>query len=278
MTYARLTHSTRPTLEFRQLQQDEDSQEAVTDIAAEIGDDRPPLVHVRGRNRDRSLTGLVSGSRRARDDDSTADWQQAIANYILELEAHCDEFQGLGYTFQDDIRGESISVCYDSLEWTLRQGQPFDVEFDIGLSVGRGTLDSRGVDVSEATIREDLDVAARVDGIDLPGLREFSLSHSWETDVRSIYNRDTAESNDIVAEEGVQRIWTFEGTHTGTETERSNADAALDSLLGTGLVDFETRFPGYTVEGKVLSYNSDFRAQYGESYHQFALTFIEARE
>ena len=276
MPHTRLTHPTRGTLEFRQTQTDEERREAVGSIAAELGVDRPPLVHIQTRDRTRSLRGRVTGPRRAAADPDTDDWQQALANYVGLLESHVSEFQGTGYTFEDDIRDVSVNAVYHSLEWTLKPGAPYEIEFDCGITIGRGTFGTRGLDRRTPTVDTSMDVAARVDGKDLPGLRQMAVSRSFGINPNPVYNRTSAENNDVVATEGVRHEISFEGTHTGTDAERTAADDALHALIGQQTpVTFETRFPGYNVEGYVMGYNSTLEARFGTGSHHYSLRFIE---
>lgn len=276
MPHARLTHSSRPTLEFRQAQQDQDAREAVANIAAELATDRPSLVHIITRSRTRSLRGRVTAPRRTANDVNTDDWLQALANYVDELEAHCDEFQGSpGYTFEDTLRDESFRVVFEGVTWTLTQGSPFEVEYQIDLLIGRGVLESRPIDLRNPTVNTSLDVAARVDGNDLPGLRQLEVSRSLQFDENAIYGDDTAENNEIVAEEGTRHELTFEGTHTGTFAERAAADDALQTLIGNEQVTLETRFPGYSLDGFVLGYDSNLEQRFADTHHQFTLRFME---
>lgn len=278
MTDYRLTHGTRGTLEFRQAQRDEDTQQAVSDVTAEIGVDRPALVHTRSRERERALTGRVTAPRRAANDADTSDWQQALANYVLELEAHVDEFQGTGYTFEDDRRDESLSAVLRGVEWTIRPGQPYEVEYEIDLHVGRGTFDSRSVSPETATVNTGMDVVATIDGHELPGLRDMRVEKFLEFEVNAIYNKDSAEDTELVVDTGVQHRFEIAGTHTGTRAEREAADKALDAVIGDDEIDLVTRFPGYTKTGSVTQYRPERNAGYGSGRHDYTLTFIEATE
>jgi len=279
MAHASISHPTRGTLTFRQAQRDEDSRQAVTNIFPEIGTDRPPLVHVATRERERRLQGRVTAPRRARNDTSTSDWEQSLANYIDELEAHCDEFQGYGsdaYTFTDGIRSESFTVVFQNVEWTLTQGRPYDIDYELTLLIGRGVMESEAIRPRNPTVNTGMSVAATVDGNDLPGLRQMRVSRNIEYDVNAIYNKDTAENNDIVPTEGTKQQVVFEGTHTGTDSLRASADSTLQGLIGTdNPVALVTRFPGYTLSGFVTAYDSNLESRFGSNSHHFRLEFIE---
>lgn len=284
MSHARLTHSDRPTLEFHQGQLDEDPTTAVANVAALIGVNQPVLVHTESRERERTITGRVTAPRRTANDGSTSDWLQALANYVDELESHVDEFQGIsgtrtdgGYTLVDDQRNLNLDVIIESVEWRLAQGQPFEFEYDVTLKVGTGTFEARDVSFRTPTVNTGLSVAARVDGNDLPGLRQLTASTSVETQVNPLFDRTSAENNDIVVDEGPRHEFTIRGTHTGTAAARASADSTLNNLVATETpVTLETRFPGYDLDGYVLGYNSNLEARFGGSAHQYELRFIEA--
>lgn len=276
MPHARLTHSTRGTLNFRQGQADEDPRDAVANITAELGVDRPPLVHTETRERQRNIRGRVTAPRRASDDPDTSDWQQALANYVDELESHVDEFQGLGYTFEDLQSGESMRAVLERVEWALSQGAPYEVEYDAAVIVGRGTMGARTVDRRNPTVNTAMSVAARVDGNDLPGLRELRVQRSIGVNPSPVYDRGSAENNDVVVEEGVQHEVTFQGTHTGSASARASADSTLDGLAASkNPVTLETRFPGYSLDGFVVGYDSDYEQRFGGQSHHYTLQFVE---
>ena len=278
MSDYRLEHPDRGTLEFRQAQRGEDQREAVADVTAERGVDRPPLVHVRARTRERTLTGRVTAPRRAREDGDTDDWLQALANYVVRLEAFCDDQQGAGYTFVDDQQDEQTPVVLHEVEWTLAASQPYEIEFSVSMATGEGVLASRPLDDRTADPQTGMDVAARVEGVDLPGFRELRVTRSFDTETDALFGRGSAANNQVVAESGVEHRVEFSGTHTGTESERRQADAALEALIGAGLVEFQTRFPGYALEGKVLAYRPERQAGFGTDRHDYELTFVEAVE
>lgn len=280
MTDYRLTDPSRGTLEFRQAQRDEDAQRAAADITAEIAPSppRPPLVHVRARERERRLTGRVTAPRREAFDGTTNDWQQALANYVVRLEAFCDEYQGDGYTFEDDLRSESMPVIMKEVKWTLLGGQPYEVEFETTMETGTGVLATRSLDVDDATVDTSMDVIATADGVDLPGLRTMEVTKGFETEVDALYGKQSASNNQIVVDDGTRHEFMIEGTHTGSIASRRQADADLESLIGAGEVDLVTRFPGYTKRGKVLNYESNFDASYGTDSHQYRFTFLRATD
>lgn len=277
MTEFRLTHPSRPTLEFRQTQSDRSQRKAVTDIATILGTDQKPLVHVTTRERERTLQGRVTGPRRAQNDPNESDWRQALANYVDLLEAHLDEFQGEGYTFEDDVRDESLNAVYTDLTWTLSGGSPYEFTFEVTLAVGEGVYEARPIDQRDPVV-SDLggNVAATVGGHDLPGLREMQVTRSVGFEVTPVYNRSTAENNLITPSEGTEQRINFRGVHTGTESARATADSNLDALIGQGETTFVTAFPGYDLDGTVLNYDPELSAQRAGNSHTYELEFIES--
>lgn len=274
MSHLRLTHPDRPTLQFRQLQSDESQRQAVANVTPELGVDRPPLVHIETQERARAIQGRVTAPRRARD-SGESDWLQALANYADELESHVDEYQGEGYTLEDDIRGESLNSIFESVSWTLSAGNPYEFTFDGQVRIGQGTYQSQDTQPRNPTVNTDMDVAATVGGVDLPGLREMEVSRSIGVEVRGVFDRDNAENNDIIADEGVQQLITFRGTLTGTQAERQSAEDDLKALQDGDQRTFVTRFPGYELDGFVTDYTSTIESRMGGRITHFDLEFIE---
>jgi len=275
MADARLTHPVRGTLEFRQRQESEDPRQSVTDTAPEVGTDRKPLVHVRTRERQRTVRGTVTGQRRAANDADTDDWEQALANYVAQLEAHMDEFQGTGYTYEEDLRNLSLSAVLTNLEWTYQPQAPYQIEFALQVDIGRGVFEERPIDLETPTVDNSMDVLATVGGFDLPGVREMRHERGVGFETNAVYAKGDAENNDIVIIEGVTHRVTIQGTHSGTDAERRTADANLGGLEGGGQVTLETRFPGYSMDGYVTNYTTTGEARRGGNQHRYALTFLE---
>ena len=278
MPHASITHPRRGSLEFRQAQQDGDTQSADANVISDTGSGLPPLVHVESRERERQIRGLVTGPRRAEADPDTNDWQQALANYIVQLERHVDTLQGEGYTFEDTIRGETVNAVYHAVEWTLKAGRPYEIDFDATLTIGSGVFPPEPLDVPDVTVDSSMDVAARVGGVDLPGLRQMRVRREFPTDVTPLYNKSSAEVNDVKASGSTQHQIEFEGTHTGTDSQRAAADDALEALIGDSSTTFETRFPGYSLDGAMMEYESNLESTFGTNMHQYRLRFLEARE
>jgi len=275
MTTLRLTHPTRPTLEFRQLQSDDFERNAVADITAELGVDRRPLVHTQTREEGREITGRVTAPRRARNDPDTDDWRQALANYVDRLESHVDEYQGLGYTLEGDILDVERQCILQSIEWRVTPGQIYDVEFTATVQVGAGTFEEQDIQRRTPTVDTSLPTPIRIDGLQCPGMRTYQVTREVGVEPAAVYDRDNAENNDVVATAGPTQRVIYEGTHTGPRTERRTADAALETLVGRKeRVDLETYFPGYTLQGYVTSYQSDFRASHGTGRHDYRLEFV----
>lgn len=274
MTGARLTHPTRSTLPFHQRQSDEQTTEAVANIANELGVDRPSLVQTETREVDRQIRGRVTAPRRSRD-SGTADWVQSLADYVDLLESHVDEYQGFGYTLEDDDLNISKKCVLESVEWTLTPGQPYEFEYTATVKVGEGTFETDTISRRNPTVNTGMNVLLRIDGVDLPGFRDLRSSRSIGTEPKAVFDRSTAENNDIVVNEGTQQSFTFEGTHTGTKTERANAHNTLENLAATkDPVTLETRFPGYSIDGFVTAYGPTQESRFGNSLNHYQVEFV----
>jgi len=285
--HARLTHPVRPTIEFRGGQQSESQREAVASVTNELATDRKPLVHTETRDERETERGTATGNRRARNDPGTSDPWQALANYAVELEAHVDEFQGAsqadGYTYENDQNDAGKAAVLESVEWSLTPGKRYELDYEASIIVGNGTMESEDITPESVTVGAAFDAMLRVDGVACPGFRDYRVTTSIGVDPNPVFNRETAENNDIINTEGRQRRVAFEGVHTGTQSERATADAALENLLATkNNVTLETQFPGYSIDGYVLRYNSTFEQQRSfddsvEGAHRYRLEFVEGQ-
>jgi hypothetical protein len=108
------------------------------------------------------------------------------------------------------------------------------------------------------------------------------VEKSIGVDPTPVFDRDSAENNDIINEEGSQRRVSFEGVHTGTQTERASADSALADLYASKEnITLETQFPGYSMDGYLVGYNSTFEQNraFGstEGSHRYRVEFVEGQ-
>jgi len=276
MAHARLTHADRPNIQLIQGQRDSDTRTQDSSIAEDVGTRDPPLVHVTGREREREITGRVTAP--ARSKATGENYLQALADYITTLQFSVDYFQGDGYTLEQDVQGINQNVVFHQLEWEYQRGSVFEVQYDAKVTVGSGVFPTEDAQIPDVSPNLGMDVAARVGGEDLPNHRLMRVSTQFGIDVSSLFNKATAEENDIEPDSSIQTQISFEGTITGTESQRAAKDAALDSLLAESLVTFETRFPGYSLDGVVNEYTSDFEQGTGGNSHDYSLQFQEARE
>jgi len=283
MSHIRLIHPDRETLNFLQGQQDEFQREAVANVTSELATDRPTLVHTETREGTRTIRGSVTGLKRKRD-SGASDAVQALANYADELESHVDEFQGdqsdanPGYTLEDDELNYSKNAVLESIEWSLTPGRIFDLEYEATVLIGKGTMEARNINRRKPTVDTGMDVMLRVDGNDLPGMRDYRMQRSIGVELKAIFNRsrDSAENNDIIMQEGEQQTIAYEGVHSGTLAERQAADAALDDIDSTkNSVTLSTRFPGYDLDVLVINYKSTLEQQRGGNSHRYRIEMIE---
>jgi hypothetical protein len=285
MPHARLTHNVRPTLQFLGGQNSETSREAVANITNELATDRDPLVHTETRDVRETERGTATGLRRADNDPDTSDPYQALANYAVELEAHVDEFQGAdpAYSYVNDQTGVSQNAILESIEWSLTPGKRYELDYEASVVIGRGVFEERDINPTIVSVGGNFDAMLRVDGVECPGMRDYRVEKALGVNPKGIFNRDTAENNDVLIEEGASRVVAFEGVHTGTRTERENADNALSQLVGTKEnVTLDTQFPGYSFDGYVIEYSSTFEQNRSfddstEGSHRYRLQFAEGQ-
>jgi hypothetical protein len=140
--------------------------------------------------------------------------------------------------------------------------------------IGRGVFESEPIEQRNPTVDTGQSTYLVVDGVACPGMRQYQKTTEVGVDPRAVFDRDSAENNDVVPDAGVTETIVYEGTHTGDQATRANDDAALSDLLATAdPVTCETAFPGYNVDGYVTAYNSTFEARFGQEKHDYRLEF-----
>jgi hypothetical protein len=267
------------TLTFDGARQDDRSERANPNLYNDPSDPRPPQIHVDIREAEYQLQGQLSAPRLARRAEYSDDWRTALAEWVVEYEAFCTQFQGAGYTFVDPLRDVSTPVVMDSAEWTLTAGAPYEITFQASLIEGEGVLETRTRDPKAATPDAATSgaPAAVLDGIDLPGFESMRVAREFSTEVnaRAYTGIDTAAKNEIVVDEGVTHRVEYEGQKPGDYAARQAFDDSLDALVGTSEVVFDTAFPGYAIDGVVLGYEPEYRAQSGTDLHTYRVDFLE---
>jgi len=285
MPHARLTHATRGTLPFRQGQQHEDERSGDMDITAELGTDTKPLVNARNRERTFTVRGTVTGLKRARD-SGASDSFQALATYADLLESHVDEFQGdhtaanPGYQFEDDQLGYTKNAILESIEWSMKPGRIHELDYQATVRIGKGTMTTRDIQRRNPNVNVQMDAWAILDGIALEGMRDYRVQRAIGVEQNAVFSgqRDTAETNQFVVEDGEQRTITFEGVISGSLADRRDVDQALDSLNTTqNSVTLKTKFPGYSVPVFVTGYKSTLEQQRGGNSHRYRVEMVEGK-
>jgi hypothetical protein len=276
MSHVRLTHPTRNTLTFKQSVNDEYSREAVANITQELGTDRPPLVHTETRDSRRTIRGTVSAPKQSRD-TGAPDWQQALADYVDRLESHVDEYQGIpGYTLVDDQLDISKTATLESVEWSMSPGQLFEIDYTANVVVGRGTFEDADIQRRNPTVDTSMSTMLRLDGYDLEGFNDYQVNREVGLNPKPVYNRESAENNDIIMEDGPRQTIVFEGEWSGDISVRRQRDAEIDSLVATkNPITLETRFPGYNLDGFLINYESTLEDQRGGNSHRYRVEFVE---
>jgi len=276
MADARLTHPTRETLPLRQRQTNTDTKTAAANIANEIGTERPSLVHTETREREIPVRGVVTGRRLATQDPGTNDIQQALANYVDTLQAHVDEFQGDGYIYEDDLLNRSVNGILESVQWSLTPGQLGAIEYETQFTVGKGVLEAQPIQRRNPTVDMTRNTLLTIDGTDLPGFRDYQVEKTIGTEAKAVFDRDSAENNQVVVEDGDQLTIQFSGTHTGDPATRETREDQLDSLVATqSEVTLQTAFPGYSVDGFLLEHETGEEARFGSQSNHYSITFVE---
>jgi len=275
MSHLSLTHPDRATLTFLQGQQDSFARAATANTTSELATDRPTLVHTETREGTRTIRGTLTGLKQKRD-STASDAVQALATYAAELERHVDEFQGDGYQLTDtqlDIQKRGI---LESIEWSLSPGRVYDLEYEATVRLGRGTFESQAITTPTPQVNAGQTPMLIVDGNDLPGMRDYRVSRSVGVSANAVFDRESAENNDIVFETGVEQTVVFEGVHSGTLADRQNVDAALAGLVATqDSVTLDTKFPGYSLLVFVTNYESTLEQQRGGNSHRYRIEMIE---
>jgi len=265
------------TLVFEGAQQDDRTEQADPDIYNDPTQDIPPQVNVERRASEIGVNGRLSAPRLAQRVEYDDDWRTALAEWVVQYESFCTQFQQPGYTFVDPLRDIERTVVMDQAEWTINAGAPYEIQFRTNLLTGEAVLEQEDIVEKTAAPRPKSDPMGVLNEISLPGFTSMTVGRTFEAEVnpRAYSGIDTATENEIVAKSGITHRIEYEGQFTGTREERQNFDKALNDVVGTFQLSFETAFPGYTLDGYLLDFDSNYRAQSGTKLHKYSLEFIE---
>lgn len=265
------------TLVFDGAQQDERGETANPDLYNDPDVEQAPKVHIDVRESEISVNGRLTAPRLAERPEYSNDWRTALAEWVVQYESFCTQFQQPGYTFVDPLRDISRNVIMDQAEWSINAGAPYEIQYRTNLITGEGVLSKKDVAEKTANPQPVSDPMGILGNTDLTGLTSMSVIRSFDTEVnpRAYTGIGTATKNEVVANSGVTHRVEYEGQFEGTRQERQDFDNALDSLVGTEQTTFQTAFPGYSLDGTLLNYNSNYGAETGTKMHAYTLEFLE---
>lgn len=280
MTDITLTHTSsgRPDVQFLRAQDDRRVEESVADVVDDIGVRDPPRATVEGRGGTRRIQGRMTGAAASSLSGFSSDWRTALAEWLVRLEAAIDEFQGLGYTLDDQERGLSLPVVVHACQWTIQAGRPFEATYRVDVTIGKNTQENRSADPKTATPGAK-DSSPFLTGVQsLTGLQTMRVEREFDIEVDPINFDPDVEATEVRPTSRPKHVITYNGEKAGTETERQTFDNGIETEQSDleSLSTFETVMPGYDLDGKIMNYRSDWRASRGTGIHDYEITFLEA--
>lgn len=198
-------------------------------------------------------TGVASGIRLSGVSGYSDDPLTALAEWVAEFEAYLDGAQGEGYTFKDEGRGREMNTVLEQAGWTRKEGEKYQVEWDLSGVWARGAMPDHAVDVDSVNPTSG---PPKIAGEPIKGIT--AVRHQKRTQLQQypIAYADPGD-NETLAQSGAVRKITIRGDSTGSESVRNSFDDKMLGEIGEdNIVKWESAFPGRTKEVMVTDYDS----------------------
>lgn len=270
--------------EFRlfQVQMSEDTTQGSVDTFSAPGQTSDEaFISVLSEQETFSLTGLVTApglSGTTTPNAYSSDWRTALAEYAQRGEAFAHSAQNTGYTLEDRSRSRtSLNVCIESFSWTYARGAINELSYELTLKRGEGLLPDDPISIGSAT-PGGVTTQPTLGGETLHGFERLELEKSMgELNVVERAFASDAGENDITADQGTTRTWTFRGRYpTGKTPDQDTFDDNIRALIDDNTKTFATVFPGYSPSVKVLNFRSPREWKDGGESHEYEITVREA--
>lgn len=198
-----------------------------------------------------TVTGIATGNRLAQQSKFSNDPNEALAEWVVEMETYVNGSQGSGWTFQDDERGDTFNVLAETFGWQRNKGERLQVLWDLSLKWAQGMME----DASTSPDAVNPSTTWKLDGKELPGMASHRQQKRQRIKIYPIALADPGQ-NEGKASSGATRQIMIRGQVTD-QTGLNSFDDRMQSLIGQDtIVDFESAFPGRTKQVMVRNYDS----------------------
>lgn len=202
-----------------------------------------------------TISGVATGNRISDESGFSNDYDTALAEWVLQLEALVNGQQGDGYQLSRDYRNDTINGTIETAEWTRRGGEVWEVGWNMEIvrGDGAGPYDQVTWSLPGTATTGSYEVA----GETLSNVREFQVEKTQPFEQYRRAFADSPDENDLLADAGALRRITVIGEVEGTETERNNFDDSLTSSIGQDTsVTVRDKLTGRELSGFVDSYDA----------------------
>jgi len=199
------------------------------------------------------VNGRASAFRISNDPDYSDDPLTALAEYAARLLAHVNANQGVGWRIENDYTGREIPCIIENVEIIRRRAAKYEFQYAITVRTGDGMMTPWSLDPELA----DPSGGARLAGEDLHEIEEMMISKRQRLRTHPYATPRPVEANEIQALSGAERNITIRGNVPGDESVRASFDESIRSKIGVNeTVDFESPFPGETLEVVVINHDA----------------------
>jgi hypothetical protein len=217
------------------------------------------------------VQGAATGLRLARSGNWDSDPLVAVGEFAATLDAFVNGAPGNGYTLSLDYRNQSVTGVPESVSWTARGGEPYEMGYSLVFLVGDAVGLSEPVLPDTETAGGDL----VVNGTTVDTFREFQSEKQQPLNLARVAFADSPEDNVVTTEGGVTRTVTATGQVAGDATARNTFDDNLRATIGQDtIVTLEDPFTGRDYFGMMRSYESTDEAGLSR-LGEFGLEFVE---
>lgn len=202
-----------------------------------------------------TIEGTTVGQQRITDGTtSKTDPTAAVAEWVADFEAWVNSTQANeGYTLRNELTDETENITPEAISWRRGAGEYQSVAWTAELELGGDIGGDLGID--PATVSPG--GTDSFDDIDLPYIYDRRVDKSVQLDTIQELLADSPSDNRVVQSQGAVKRTTLLGRYEGTWSEMRAFDDKLIDRVGDGeTYQFESAFPGETLEAAIGSYES----------------------
>ena len=203
-----------------------------------------------------SVQGSASALRIAGHSRYSDEPMVALSQYAARLLALVNGKQGDGWLFRNEVTGRDVQGVIEEVSIFDRRGAKYEFDYSVTFRAGQGMMPYKPIQPEPV----DPSDTAYIAGQNLHEIEEQWINKKQKLKVYP-FAMSEFEENGITAQTGATREITLKGSIPGDESVRTEFDDTIRARTGQNItVDYESAFPGTTLEMMVSSFDTTRQA------------------